>query len=33
MWWRRPGLTGHGQEDIEKRLQGGHFRPVDFAKS
>lgn len=28
---RMPELTGHSLEDIEKRLQDGHFRPRDFA--
>jgi sugar porter (SP) family MFS transporter len=27
---RMPELTGHSLEDIEARLQDGHFRPADF---
>jgi sugar porter (SP) family MFS transporter len=32
VFWRMPELTGHSLEDIEKHLQDGRFRPVDFAR-
>ena len=33
VYLKLPELTGHSLEDIEKKLQDGHFTPKDFARS